>query len=710
MTTSTLRADAWLIRLIVSKGLVAESDAALLSNGSAPFVSQEILARKLLSQRQLADAVEGQYGIAFAEPDAGALDKMAVSLVPEAVCRRHMMCPLKLRGESIELLMANPIDAQAIDSVAALTGRRVIPVFGLPEKIEEILAIGHGSDAAIFDVLKKIPEEANVECVEDAAVEEQANKRTGDIGAPVMRLANLVIAQAVRLKASDIHIEHDDKFTRIRYRIDGHLRNMMKVPKSVGEGPLISRIKIMANLDISDRRRPQDGRAKLLVNREEIGLRVSTMPTSFGEKAVLRILDRRQAEVPLESLGYRPEIMARLTALSLSSQGMLLITGPTGSGKTTTLYSVLHRIKAEDINITTVEDPIEYRLDGINQIQVNEKAGMTFASVLRSVLRQDPDVVLVGEIRDRETADIAFQAALTGHLVFSTLHTNNAVATISRLLDMGVERFKMAPALIGVASQRLVRRVCAACRVEIPADPSLAVTLKDAGLPVRQFKGVGCEGCLFTGLKGRIALTELLDLSEQAARDLLSAGSGERVLREEALKRGWLHTLSQDALWHIAHGDVTFEEAAAYFDPPLTAEPAAAPARATARRVLIVDDVQDNRELLRATLATEGYELADADGGAAALEEIARRKPDLILLDLMMPEIDGFAVVKRLRGDMGLTDLPILVITAMSESESQALALGLGADDYMTKPFNPKVLRARIKALFRRSEYAAASR
>ena len=239
----------------------------------------------------------------------------------------------------------------------------------------------------------------------------------------------------------------------------------MKLPKSIGEGPLVSRIKIMANLDVADRRRPQDGRAKLRVGSEEIGLRVSTIPTSFGEKAVLRILDKRSAEVPLASLGLRPELLERLTAIAGSDSGMMMITGPTGSGKTTTLYSLLHHIKSEDINIVTVEDPIEYRLDGICQVQVNEKTGLTFASVLRSVLRQDPDVVLVGEVRDRETADIAFQAALTGHMVFSTLHTNDSVATISRLLDMGVERFKMAPALIGVAAQRLVHRICPDCRV-----------------------------------------------------------------------------------------------------------------------------------------------------------------------------------------------------------------------------------------------------
>ncbi|OGR76260.1 MAG: hypothetical protein A2X40_11805, partial [Elusimicrobia bacterium GWC2_65_9] len=533
------------------------------------------------------------------------------------------------------------------------------------------------------------------------------------IGAPVIRLANQLISQAVRMKASDIHIEHEERVTIVRYRVDGDLRSIMKVPKHLGEGPLVSRIKIMANLDVADRRRPQDGRAKLKVGSEEIGLRVSTMPTSFGEKVVLRILDNRQAEVPLEALGFRPEIMSRLVRLSQSNQGILLVTGPTGSGKTTTLYSLLHRLKSEDINIVTVEDPIEYRLDGINQIQVNEKAAMTFASVLRSVLRQDPDVVLVGEIRDHETADIAFQAALTGHLVFSTLHTNDAVASVERLLDMGVERFKMGPALIGVCSQRLVRRICPDCREEISVDAACAELFAQAGLPRRRFKGRGCENCAFTGLKGRIALCDLLDLSSPVARDILSASAGDFNLREEALKRDWLKPMAEDALWHLSEGHVTFEEAAPYLQAKAVGgEALARPARVSApskappaRRVLIVDDTPDNRTLVRQTLATEGFELAEADGGAKALESISRNRPDLVLLDLMMPEVDGFAVVRRLRGEMGMADLPILIITAMGEAESQALALELGADDYLTKPFSPQVLRARVKALFRRCEF-----
>ena len=704
MTTETRCADEWLVRLLTNKGLF---DAAvwegLPQNGAAPYASQELLRRGMITKAQLAAALEGQYGLRFEEPKPDSLDKMALALVPEGLCHKHALVPLRLHEESIELLMANPLDTAALDEISALSGRRATPVYGLPAKIEELIGVGYGSDSAIFDLLKKLPDEASVECLE---ADEDGAEGPASVGLPVIRLANLLIAQAVRLNASDIHIEHEEHVTVIRYRIDGDLRNMMKVPKSIGEGPLVSRIKIMANLDVADRRRPQDGRAKLKVGSEEVGLRVSTIPTSFGEKAVLRILDKRSAEVPLETLGMRPDLLARMVAIAASDSGMMLITGPTGSGKTTTLYSMLHHLKSEDINVVTVEDPIEYRLEGINQVQVNEKAGMTFASVLRSVLRQDPDVVLVGEIRDRETADIAFQAAMTGHMVFSTLHTNDAVAAVSRLLDMGVERFKMAPALIGVAAQRLVHRVCAHCRVEAPFDPALTQRLRAAKLPEKNYKGKGCERCGFTGLKGRIALTELLDMRESSARVALNAAPGGRDLLEEATSRGWLTTLSDDALWHVAQGDITLEEGTFYFEPRIALAPKPAAPVKTKRRVLVVDDVLDNRAIIGAALKTEGYEIVEADGGKAAIAEIARTRPDLVLLDLMMPEVDGFAVIKKIRGEMGMADLPIIVITAMSEADSQALALEVGSDDYMTKPFNPKVLRARVKAQFRRNEYA----
>jgi type IV pilus assembly protein PilB len=713
--------DDWLLRVLVNLGVIDERAAAGVRESGAAYASRELIRRGAASKEQIASAVRRRYQISFSEPNMDAIEKMAFSLVPESLCREHLLVAMHAEGENIDLLMANPLDEDAIGAVTALTGRKPRPFYGLPERIEHLIDEGYNNDSMIGDILKKLPDE-EVESVEDVAETSAAVVKASDIGAPVIRLINLIIAQAVRMKASDIHVEHDEKVTMVRYRIDGALRNIMKIPKQIGDGPMVSRIKIMSNLDVADRRRPQDGRAKLRIGRTEIGLRVSSMPTSFGEKVVIRILDENQAQVSLDSMGFRPEILARMHRLSQMSQGIFLLTGPTGSGKTSTLYALLQGIKSEDINIVTVEDPIEYRLEGINQIQVNDKAGMNFASVLRSVLRQDPDVILIGEIRDRETADIAFQAAMTGHMVFSTLHTNDAVSTIARLVDMGVERYKIAPALMGIASQRLVRRICAHCKEPVEPSPELGVLLRREGFPARQFKGAGCVKCNFTGLSGRMAVIEFLDLSDQKARNLLNSGSDDVRFREAAVANGWLMTLESDALWHLSNGDAPLEEVIPFLGPSAAPASAPVPAAATApsaarpaadaaapRRILSVDDVQSNRELIQLALRNEGYEITEASSGADALKEIARSRPHLVLLDLMMPEMDGFAVVKCLRGEMGMPDLPVMVLTAMNESESQATALELGADDYLIKPFNAKVLKARVKALFRRYEYSPAA-
>ncbi|MBI3549099.1 MAG: type II/IV secretion system protein, partial [Elusimicrobia bacterium] len=412
-----------------------ETTAESLRHTGSPHVSSELLRRRIVTKEQMAQVVREQYNVNLVEPAFSSLEKLALSLIPERLCRKHLMIPIRLDGERIDLLMSNPIDMTALDDAASVSGRKPTPFFGLSDMIEDLILQGYNSDVVVVDILKKMPEEASVQWLSEDAKDDRADAADMKIGNPVIHLANALIAQAIRMRASDIHIEHEEAASLVRYRIDGNLRNMMKLPKYIGEGPLVSRIKIMANLDVADRRRPQDGRSKLRVGSEEVGLRVSTIPTAFGEKVVLRILDQRQAELPLETLGFRPEVLQPLLRLSQSEKGLLLMTGPTGSGKTTTLYSILNRLKSPDINIVTVEDPIEYHLQGINQVQVNEKSGLTFASVLRSVLRQDPDVVLVGEIRDRETADIAFQAAQTGHMVFSTLHTNDALSTLARLLD-----------------------------------------------------------------------------------------------------------------------------------------------------------------------------------------------------------------------------------------------------------------------------------
>jgi type IV pilus assembly protein PilB len=680
--------DEWLVRALEKRGLV---NPALAEEARAyPSASAELLRRGALRAEQLSELLWEQYRLRFADPPAGAVDKLACSLVPESLCRKRTLVPLRLDGDAIEILTSDPLDVAVLDEVMAASGRRPRAVFGLAGHIVDLINELYSGDKAIYDLLRKFPDSLPVEFADGEAPDDK-DTVAGSAGAPVTRLANQIIAQAVRLGASDIHIEQEEHSTVARYRIDGVLRTIMTLPKRIGDGPLISRVKIMSNLDVADRRRPQDGRAQIKVGGHALDLRVSIMPTAFGEKAVLRILDQRQTRASLDSLGFRPEIEDAITSLSAAEQGLLLLTGPTGSGKTTTLYSIINRLRTDGVNIVTIEDPIEYRLPGITQIQVNEKTGLSFASVLRSVLRQDPDIILVGEIRDRETADIVFQAAMTGHLVLSTLHTNDAASTVNRLLDMGIERYKIAPALLGVVSQRLVRRFCPDCA------------------------GKGCHACAATGLRGRLALAEVLDLRSPQARARLGSAASLEGFEAAAVEKGWLKLLSDDAAWHLREGKTTREEvapylAAAFIPTPVILPPAAPAARADLgqegrRRVLIVDDNLDNRALARAALRAEGYEFEEAADGQAALDAVRRGAPDLVLLDLMMPGVDGFSVIKSLRSEASTAGLPVIVLTAMSEAESQAASLEMGADDYMTKPFHPKILRARVAALFRRQAY-----
>ena len=654
-------------------------------------------------------AVLAAHGVASLTEDA--VERPAAALVPENLCRRYRLVPVRLSGEKIEVAMENPLDLAALADVQAIAGRTPVPLYARPKQIDGLLSLAFSAETVVSDLVERLDETATVEVLEekDAALSE-------DVRGPVEDLASSVIAKAFHMRASDIHLEHDEHSSTLRYRIDGDLKNIMRLPHYVGAGPLVSRLKIMANLDIADRLRPQDGRAKLRIDGVEIGLRVSTLPTNFGEKVVIRLLDKRTAQVPFEQLGFRPDVAQRLGACLKSAQGVLLVTGPTGSGKTTTLYSILNLLKSETTNIMTVEDPVEYKLDGINQTQVQEKQGLTFAAVLRSVLRQDPDVIMVGEIRDLATAETAMQAALTGHLVVSTLHTNDAVATIARLTDLGVARFQLAPALIAITAQRLVRTLCPACRVAPDsADEGLAAAQRARGLEEKQFLPKGCAACDFQGYKGRTSLVELLVLTP-GLRKLVAAGKTEADLTEFALAEKSLSTLTDDALWHIARGDTSVEEVLPYVRRPDSAAeakaPAATPAAAapaspaaasTGARILVVDDDATIRLILRKTLEGQGYRVTEAADGLKALAAIAASTPDMLLVDLHMPGLDGYGVLRGVRESLGLMSLPIIMLTADSDDRSQAEAFKMGADDYIVKPIKLPIVAARVKAAFRRA-------
>ncbi len=417
-----------------------------------------LVAQKVSSDEQILEKLSARFRLKIA--NVSQIEPNVREGVPEQLARRYRVLPLRLTDSFLELATANPFDLDAEKALAFATAREIRMLLLAPSKITEKLDEMYRPEKALHKLLEGMEGSADLVQLADAAPPEDLNLSAQEAEAkPIVRLVDMIISEGILSRASDIHIEPEEGGVAVRYRIDGVLRQIMKIPRNAGL-PLISRIKIMSSLDIADRLRPQDGRARVAVNGQPIDLRVSTLPAAQGEKVVIRILDSRATVKSLASLGFNPGETEAITALLQNHEGVILVTGPTGSGKTTTLYSMIRQIQTEGVNIVTVEDPVEYRMQGIVQVQVQEKAGLTFGSALRSILRQDPNVILVGEIRDKETAQIAVQASLTGHLVLSTLHTNDAANAVTRLVDIGVEAYKIAAALRGVIAQRLMRKLC----------------------------------------------------------------------------------------------------------------------------------------------------------------------------------------------------------------------------------------------------------
>ncbi|MEX2548964.1 MAG: GspE/PulE family protein, partial [Nitriliruptoraceae bacterium] len=590
--------NEWLVRLVKALPQFPVEFIEQARASRSPYLAQAIVAAGLLQPEEIGRIVEQAYRIHYLAPSRQEIDKATLRLVPERLCRTHMLLPVGASDRSIDVAMANPLDPDAQQDVGNVTGRAVKAFYCPPGRVDELLARVLTPDHVIYDLLERVEQRDRVEVVDEPA--DDRDGATEPVRDPVVQLVDAILARAVQMRASDIHIEQEERQTNVRYRVDGLLRNSMVLPRYVGVGPVVSRIKIIAKLDVADRRHPQDGRANIRVGQAEVGLRVSTLPTALGEKVVIRILDERTAFIPLAKLGFNDTLRVRLEGLMQRSQGILLVTGPTGSGKTSTLYAIASALLSEDTNIVTVEDPIEFRLKGVNQVQVNDKAGLTFASVLRSVLRQDPDIILVGEIRDRETADIACQAALTGHLVLSTLHTNDALGSVTRLVDMGVDRYKIAAGVIGVAAQRLARRLCPECRQGLPADQipdRLRRAMSRRSIAARAFGPHGCDACDYTGYRGRVPLFELLEITPAVA-EAIGEGAPMGDVRLRALHDGALHLLTDDALAHVAAGDITIDEATPHLQlehaPPASTAASsraqAGPAPAAARVLVALAD------------------------------------------------------------------------------------------------------------------------
>jgi len=551
--------------LLVESGLLSQDDfKKILSEqrGSTMRIGELVVAKGICTEYDIAAALSSQLGIPCVDLKTATIEPAAVKIISEKLAQRHQIVPIHVRGRDLHIAMADPFSHEALEDLQFATGYRIQPYISTHSDIHwAIEQHYHKAESSVDSIVSDIvPEE-----VEVVAEERESHAEVGDLkkqseAAPIVRMVNLIISRAVEEKASDIHIEPKKQKLLVRNRVDGALRIDLELPKTV-QGAIVSRLKIMSSMDIAERRVPQDGRIAVKLGNRTLDLRVSTLPTTFGEKVVIRILDSEGSLIGLDKLGLDKETERKFVSLISKPQGIILVTGPTGSGKTTTLYTALSQIADVEKNISTIEDPIEYELSGINQVGVDEKAGRTFESVLRSLLRQDPDVIMVGEMRDVKTATIAMQASLTGHLVFSTIHTNNTVATITRLRDLGVPSYLIASTIIGIIAQRLVRVICPFCKEEYtPSEDSLrGLALTPAQARQHNFlRGRGCGRCGDTGYKGRAGIYEMLVLS-QKIKEAIATDASENQIRQLAIAEG-MTTLPNAGVKVLLSGVTTVDE------------------------------------------------------------------------------------------------------------------------------------------------------
>jgi type IV pilus assembly protein PilB len=520
-------------------------------------LARVLIEDKLLTEEQFVGTLAEQLGLEFVDLATYPIDGSAARLVTEALARRYLALPIGWWEGRLVVAMADPSNVFAIDDIRAVTHAEVRQVVATAEAVTAAINKYHRKDSEAEHI------SAQASANTTAATDDDRLNAIKEVreDAPIVRLVNLLISQAISDRASDIHIEPTGKDLRIRYRIDGVLHEVMRSPKNIQNG-IISRLKVMAEINIAERRIPQDGRITTSIEGKSVDLRVATLPTVNGEKVVMRVLDNSTASLRLAELGFLPHNMARYETSYTKPYGTVLVTGPTGSGKTTTLYATINILNEPTKNVITVEDPVEYQLEGINQVQVNAKAGLTFASALRSILRSDPDILLVGEIRDRETASIAVEAALTGHLVLSTLHTNDASTTPNRLVEMGVEPFLVGSALDCIVAQRLARKLCERCKQPFPTEKDKLLALgwdaESMGFPKELFRSVGCQACGKTGYTGRFAVHEVLTISEEIERLIVEHAHADEI-RKAAAADGML-TLRQAGLLGAATGITSLDE------------------------------------------------------------------------------------------------------------------------------------------------------
>ena len=549
--------------LLISSNVITEEqlDVALKKQKEPEFQGKRLgtvlIETGIITEQQLIETLQMQLGIEYIDLNNTSIPPEIVSLIPKNIAKKHMVIPITVVGNEMYVAMSDPLNFITIEELQAVTHKKIIPVIASTAAMERaVLSLysSEGAARAIEDMKRDNFGATSIEQSGDAVshLEDEGN------AAPTVRLVNSIIERAVSEQASDIHIEPREAKVVVRMRIDGVMRQVLEVPKDL-QGSVVSRMKIMCNMDISQHRIPQDGRCNVRVRQEDIDLRVSTLPTIYGEKIVLRLLKKSASTLTMEGIGLRThnkEVFERL--IHNNSEGVILIVGPTGSGKSSTMYTIVRDLNTPDVNMISLEDPVEYNIDGVTQVQMNDKAGLTFASALRAVLRQDPDIVSVGEIRDHETADIALRAALTGHLVLSTIHTNDAKSSIDRLLGIGVEPFLVAGAVKGIISQRLVRRICPKCKIAYEPEESEIELLR---LPKNRkytfFKGAGCADCFQTGSKGRIAVFEILVLNQEIKHAIIQ---GDTVALDKAVEESGFRPIIMNCQELVLDGITTTKD------------------------------------------------------------------------------------------------------------------------------------------------------
>ena len=547
---------------LVREGLITPEqleNALQEQKANGGMLGSNLVKMGYIEEAELMEFLSKQFGVPSTDPSKLDVDPDVIEMIPGNIVNKYRIVPISLEGQTLTIAMVDPSNIFIIDDIKFLTRKNIRVTVATESSIKSAMDRFYDAGAALEDVMQEFDEDG-VDVVEGSEDLDLGELESAAEQAPVVKLVNLILVDAIKKAASDIHIEPYEKSFRVRYRIDGVLYEVMKPPMKL-KNALISRVKIMSRLDIAERRLPQDGRIKLKTKGKEMDFRVSVLPTLFGEKVVLRLLDKSNLQLDMTKLGFEQKQLANFKDAIYKPFGMVLVTGPTGSGKTTTLYSALSELNKTTENISTAEDPVEFNLGGINQVQVHEAIGLSFAACLRSFLRQDPDIIMVGEIRDFETAEISIKAALTGHMVLSTLHTNDAPSTVNRMLNMGVEPFLVSSAVNLILAQRLARRVCMDCKeeIEIPKE-----TLLDLGVPeeeVGSFKcthGLGCTTCSQTGYKGRIALYEVMPMYEEI-KELVLVGASSTEIKREAVRLGML-TLRQSGINKLKEGITTVEE------------------------------------------------------------------------------------------------------------------------------------------------------